>query len=67
MNPLWYHGEILHQSRKSQGRDQTARTQLPIYELSCHELDETIHEKLTHPDSVWEGKAGLAFYLGHSN
>ena len=46
--PLWYSGGILPRSREFQ--DQTQQSQLQIYELNGHELDEIIDEKLTNSE-----------------
>ena len=58
---IWYRGNTLPQLREL--HDQTLRTQLPRYELSGHALDEIMDEKLTNPDFVMDGVAGVPFFL----
>jgi hypothetical protein len=52
---------------QSEVHDQTPRTQLPIYELNCHEveslLDEIIDENLTNSDIVLSFWASVADHL----
>ncbi len=52
--PAWYRGEKLIKSLDTES----------CGELSGHELDEIIDEILTNPKFKWNGKDGLASFLG---